>query len=424
MKLHKFLLAAAAVLTMVLMLAPGAGAQGHYKTLIAAGDGRHGSSPDGSLIFDSSGNLYGTTLLGGNYSNHCYFGSCGTVFQLTPNPNGRWPWTLSYDFHGADGDAPTTGVIFDAAGNLYGMTNRGGDYSLGAVFELTPEPGGGWTESVLHSFSGPEGTYPGGNLIFDASGNLYGTTGWGCGMGCVFEMMPNPDGSWTESVIYGFACCGGESGGYPVASLVFDSAGNLYGTTAFGGLPGCSPYGNGCYGMGVAFELSPNGDGTWTEKVLHHFTGGKDGATPTSALVFDSAGNLYGTTYWGGAYNGNGNVFRLKPNGDGTWTEQVLHQFTGGKDGGAPVAGVIFDGAGNLYGTATQGGAYGYGVVFRLRPRESGGVDYDVLHAFRDTRGDPGALPLNVVLDAAGNLYGITMGDGTTTFGTVFEITP
>jgi len=165
--------------------------------------------------------------------------------------------------------------------------------------------------------------------------------------------------------------------------------------------------------------------------VLHAFTGGKDGESPACPLVFDSAGNLYGITYAGGKY-GQGNVFRLVPNPDGTWTEQVLHQFTGGKDGSTPNGGVTFDAAGNLYGTARSGGAYGYGVVFQLSPTPSGGVKYRVVHAFKNTRSDPGAYPGggpnvaggNLTFDASGNLYGTTNGDGRNTFGTVFEIMP
>lgn len=159
----------------------------------------------------------------------------------------------------------------------------------------------------------------------------------------------------------------------------------------------------------------------WTEQVLHSFTAGKDGASPTCKLVFDAAGNLYGTTYWGG-YNGNGNVFELRPKADGTWTEQVLHQFTGGLGGGVPFAGVTFDASGNLYGTTTAGGFSGYGVVFKMTPKSTGGWSYRVLHRFIDT---PGAYPYGgVIFDAAGNLYGTTEGDNSKTFGSVFEITP
>lgn len=427
MNYKKFLEAASAALMVVivtLLLAPGAWGQGNFKTLhrFSVKDGEY---PLGRLISDAAGNLYGETEIGGKYKD-CYFGTCGTVFELSPNVSGTWTTQVIHDFNGSDGTDPYGELIFDAAGNLYGMANRGGADGDGTVFELTPQASGGWTMSVLRSFSGGDGQWPGGGLSFDASGNLYGTTGWGCGMGCVFEMTPNSGGTWTESVLHGFQF-EGKSGSYPSGgSLIFDAAGNIYGTGAFGGKSGCSPYGNGCYGFGVVFELSPNGNGTWTEKVLHTFQG-KDGESPTCTLVFDAAGNLYGTAFAGGDLSlcsgyGCGVVFELTPNAGGGWTEHVLHKFTGGKDGGVPFAGVIFDAAGNLYGTTTKGGAHNYGVVFKLTPNSNGGWHETVLHAFDNT---PGAYPwAGVILDAAGNLYGTTQGDGTKTFGSVFEITP
>lgn len=404
------------VATVTLVLGSNALAASKYKTLHIF-HGKDGANPAG-LVFDIAGNLYGTTGSGGNYNANCYTGSCGVAFQLTPNGDGTWTEHVIYYFYSnsPDGINPDNGLTFDSAGSLYGMTNHGGDYGNGTVFELTPEEGG-WTETVLHSFDWPDGANPQGGVIFDGSGNLYGTTAWGCSMGCLFEMTPN-GGTWTETVIDSLSY---SDGYYPVASMVFDAAGNLYGTTAFGGNDGCSPLGNGCYGLGVVFKLSPNGNGTWTEHVLHTFTGGKDGESPDGPLVFDSAGNLYGTAYAGGSH-GYGNVFRLTPNSNGTWTEHVLHQFTGGKDGSMPFGGVVFDTAGNLYGTTTVGGAHGYGVVFELTPKLTGPWKETVLHSFNNT---PGAYPWSgVVLDGAGNIYGTAAGDGTKTFGAVFEITP
>ena len=193
-------------------------------------------------------------------------------------------------------------------------------------------------------------------MALDMSGNLYGTSGWGCGSGwgvaCVFEMTPS-GGGWTFNQLVQFPL-EGSTGWYPSSTTpVFDAKGNLDATTAFGGNSGCSPHGNGCYGLGVVFELSPNGDGTWSLKDLHRFTGGKDGESPTCPLTLDAAGNLYGTTYAGGGY-GFGNVFKLWPNVDGTSSLQVLHQFTGGKDGSWPMWGVVLDAAGNLYGMTYQ----------------------------------------------------------------------
>jgi len=377
-----------------------------------------------ALILDAAGYLYGTTATGGA---HGY----GRIYQLTPNSDGTWTEQVLHDFNMNDGADPRGNLTFDGEGNLYGTTAYGGGSSgcyftgdCGVAFKLTHNSGGSWSESVLHVFTGEngDGSNTDGALIFDGAGNLYGTSEWGGGgWGAVFELTPNSDGSWTEHTLFGFDM--GSDGGYPWAdTLVFDAAGNLYGATAYGGMSGCSPRGNGCYGLGVIFQLTLNSDGTWSEKVLHSFTAGKDGATPTGPLVLDASGNLYGTTFWGGAHNGNGNVYKLTPNPNGTWTEHVLHQFTGGRDGGAPFSGLSFDAAGNLYGATTQGGKYGYGVVFKLTPTSTGGWSYQALHSFRDTSGAyPEAAP---IFDAAGNLYGTTNGDGTTTFGTVYEITP
>ncbi len=407
---------------MTLALTPGAWAQSTYKTLHKF-NGKDGQQPWFNLVFDSAGNLYGTTFLGGKTGCQAFV-TCGTVFELTPN-GGTWTEQTIYYFNGTDGGNPMGGLTFDRAGNLYGTNNQGGPENLGTAYELTPDGKGGGTESVLHNFTGQD-AWPQGGLIFDAPGNLYGTTTWGCGMGCVFELTPNSNGYWTETILYGFGCCGGPTGGYPNATnLIFDAAGNIYGTTELGGKSGCSP--RGCFGLGVVYELSPNGDGTWTEKVLHKFTGGKDGANPTGALIFDQAGNLYGTSQYGSITGctsgyGCGVVFKLTPNADGTWTEHVLHQFTGGKDGGVPFGGVTFDQAGNLYGTTTKGGTAGYGVVYKMTPNSNGGWSYRALHGFLDK---PGANPRSgIILDSAGNLYGTTGGDGTKTFGSVFEITP
>jgi len=409
------------VVIVALVLAPGSWAQSKYKTLHRF-NGKNVESPQGSLIFDSAGNLYGTTEYGGAHN-------AGTVFKLTPTSAGGWTESVLYSFCGqsncADGSNPVAGLILDAVGNLYGTTSGGGINSsscynvyCGVVFELTPTSGGGWTESVLHSFTGgADGGIPLAGLIFDAAGNLYGTTWEGAyyssycygGCGVVFELTPGSNG-WTESVLHTFR---GKSDGSSswAAPLIFDSAGNLYGEA----------WNAGNYGYGNAFRLTPNGDGTWTEHALHQFRGGKDGAEPQGGLIFDSAGNLYGTTrnYFSGGY---GIVFKLVPNSDGTYTKHTLHQFTGGRGGGVPFAGVVFDAAGNLYGTTIQGGTHNSGVVFKLAPDSNGAWSETVVHAFN---GINGAYPYSgIVFDVAGNLYGTTQGDGTKTFGSVFEITP
>ena len=302
---------------------------------------------------------------------------------------------------------PLGDLIFDSAGNLYGVTADGVAFGNGVVFRLKPHPNGSWTENVLHSFTGrAQGWVPNGGLIFDAAGNLYGTTLYGGGDndGVVFELRPNAGGSWTETVLYSFT---GADGSGPNGGLIFDAAGNLYGTTKFGG----------AHGYGTVFELTHNPDGTWAESVLHSFTGA-DGANPWAGLIFDAAGNLYSTTLVGGAY-GYGSVFELTHNSDGTWTKSVLHSFTERADGGLPDAGLIFDAAGNLYGTTKDGGTRGFGVVFKLTLTSTGWRE-TVLHTF----GACATYPMGgVIMDAAGNLYG-TASHGSNNGGLVFEITP
>lgn len=319
-------------------------------------------SPSGSLAFDAHGHLYGTTQGSTDGS--------GTVYQLTRNTAGTWSVNLLYNFRWPDGSGPS-GVIRDAAGNLYGTVMSGG--SQGTVFKLSPQPDGSWVESVLHHFSGTDGNLPV-SLVFDAAGNLYGVTlygGSGCGpagCGVVFKLVRNADGSWAESVLYSFA--GGADGQGP-QYLTMDSAGNLYGATSGGGGVGCG--GSGC---GVIFKVSPDTDGTWHGTVLHSFTGGTADGGPFSQLILDGAGNLYGTAASGA---GTGVVFKLTPNTDGSWTYSVLHAFAGGAGGDIP-SNLVIDSTGSLYGTAL-GGACGVGVVFKLTPA-AGSWKETVLHTF------------------------------------------
>ncbi|MGA8491475.1 MAG: choice-of-anchor tandem repeat GloVer-containing protein [Terriglobales bacterium] len=418
MNYKKLLGAASAVLMIVvvitLALTSGAWGQTKYKTLHTF-HGKDGTGPEAGLIFDAAGNLYGTTNGGGAYKE-------GTVFELTPTSNGGWAETVLYSFCAqskcTDGKNPFASVIFDAAGNLYGTASGGqnGKYcydGCGVVFELTPTTSGEWTESVLYSFTGgPDGAGPVAGLVVDTAGNLFGTTWQGghitsfCydGCGVVFELTPGSKG-WTESVPHTFM--DKWDGSNSTAALVLDSTGNLYGVAWNGGR----------YEDGNVFKLTPNSDGSWTEKVLHQFRG-KDGAEPQGRLIFDTAGNLYGSTIVSEAY---GSVFQLVPNSNGTWTRHILHQFKGGKDGATPYAGLTFDSAGSLYGDTNSGGDHGYGVVFRLTPTSTGGWSYRVLHAFNSTSG---ANPRgDLVVDGAGNLYGTTYAGGKG-HGTVFEITP
>jgi len=418
-----FTLAAMLVASVLVVAAtPSLWAQSNSKNLHTfTKEGAGGSEPTGGLVMDQVGNLYGTAAFGGTRED-------GTVFKLTPGSNGHWTETVLHSFLGGeDGSIPIASMVFDQAGNLYGTTAAGGAQNWGTVFELTANSNGSWTESVLYSFCSvnkcSDGGSPASSLIFDSAGNLYGTTReggtTGCGsVGCgtVFELMPQSNGSWKENVLYTFCptgkCTDGEA---PYAGVIFDQAGNLYGTTNMGG-SGKGPY-------GTVFELSPNSDGSWKETVLHSFCNLSkclDGDNPLDSLVFDQSGNLYGTAELGGEVGG-GIVFELSPNSNGTWQGKILHSFAG-KDGDAPYANLIFDQAGNLYGTTFEGGPGGGGVVFELKPNGHGGWDDYVLHNFYD---NPGAIVFaGVIMDPAGNLYGVTYGDSNNTFGSVFEIMP
>ena len=282
----------------VFRLMPQAGGRWTEQVLHSFGGGTDGEEPAAGLIFDPAGNLYGTTSYGGTYD-------YGVVFEITAG--GGWREQVLHTFgSGGDGIVPYYGsLVIDAAGNLYGTTLYGGAYgSGGTVFELMP----GGTERVLHSFgNGTDGAGPYAGLIMDASGNLYGTTGdggdlnchYGVGCGTVFELVPQVGGGWTETVLYAFK---GTDGNYPLAGLIFDVAGNLYGTTDGGGGSCSTPPGVPC---GTVFKLTPQAGGRWTEQVLHSF-GGPDGAYPSAGLIMDPAGTLYGTTNLGGGGNCNG----------------------------------------------------------------------------------------------------------------------
>jgi hypothetical protein len=322
--------------------------------------------PVASLVFDSAGNLYGTTT-------GCYGGDgCdgGSVFELEPQADGTWNFKVLY--HPVEPCGP---VIFDQAGNLYGTDLAGGDEQLGDVYEVTPAANGKWSGKILFSFSygktGAQGYYPVGGLVLDAAGNLYGVTGeggdsdgicQGVGCGVVFELTRQADGTWKESVLHRF---NGKDGFNPAAGLILDAEGSLYGTAGGGNSQDC-----GGYGCGVVFELVPQGSGKWAEKVLHNFNF-SDGSEPNASLIFDSAGNLYGTTSFGGGpcfdSRGCGTAFELLPTQNGGWREKVLFKFRGG-DGAYPWSDLIFDSSGNLYGEAYGGGHVDAGVVFELTP--------------------------------------------------------
>src|ERR1017187_2524690 len=316
-------------------------------------------------------------------------------------------FTVLFSFNGGDGASPQAGLIMDAQGNLYGTTWAGG-VGWGTGFKLDPSG----KETVLHSFTDnfSDGASPFGSVIMDAAGNLYGTTyvGGGHGYGTVFKLEP----SGTETVLHSFT--DGADGSLPSGNLIMDADGNLYGVADYGGNSSCSNVGHPS-GCGTVFKLAPSG----TLTVLYSFTGGSDGADPSGGLIMDATGNLYGTTWGGGAY-GYGTVFKL----DSSGKETVLHSFQS-SDGSGPSSGLIMDAKGNLYGTTYSGGAYGKGTVFKL---DSSGKE-TVLHSF--TYGAGGFSPFGVIQDAKGNLYGEAAAGGVIPCigitsegcGTVFEIT-
>lgn len=393
-------------------------------------DGFH---PNNGLILDAAGNLYGTTYQA--------YGAAGTVFELTPGTDGTWSEKTLYTFCAnsnkcPDGDYPSAGVIFDAAGNLYGITDGGGALGGGVVFQLTPGAGGSWSEKVLHNFD-VNVAEPAGGLAFDAAGNLYGTIYYGgthnnCGtkIGCgiAFRLTPGANGKWAYKVLHNFND-NGKDGFYPAATLTTDASGNVYGTTTQGGR----------FGYGTVFELTPGSNDKWTETILHSFDE-SDGAIPSGSVTLDPAGNLYGLTYFGGdggcsvqGVNGCGTVFELVA-ANGKWREKVLRSFLRPR---GPTGGVVLGAAGNLYGTTGGGGRYdvygectGCGTAFELSPGPDDKWTESTLHSFG--KGDDGSQPTgSLIFDTAGSLYGTTWygGDsgsncGPAGCGTVFEITP
>lgn len=377
--------------------------------------GSDGADPAAGLTMDAAGNLYGTAALGGNTGGSpCDVDGCGIVFKLEHKGSGRFLVPL-YAFSGPDGYVPQARVTFGPDRNLYGTTTYGGQSNAGVVFRLQP-PGTAcktalcpWTETVLYSFSGgSDGANPtSGDLAFDRAGNIYGTTPYGgdpiCKCGVVYKLSPS-NGGWTDTVLHTFHEQNGE-GQEPYAGVVFDPVGNLYGTTFAGGVGGGAGRG---YGAGTIYELSPSG-GSWSENVLYSFTQEKDGNEPYGGLIFDSSGNLYGVTL---CLTGPPcTVYELSPS-NGGWTLNVLYTFNDVYEGSAAV--LTMDPAGNLYGTLVLANQ----DVFRLTP--SGG--HWTLTGFNFPGGDDPEG--NVILDASGNVYTTAVLGGNYSKGSIFEITP
>jgi uncharacterized repeat protein (TIGR03803 family) len=396
-----------------------------------------GAGPVSGLVADHAGNLYGTTKYGGKGScTGSGFTGCGTVFELSPPAvaGGAWTETILHSFSTPnDGIYPATALVVDSLGNLYGTTGAGGGSgNTGTVFELSPPAtaGGAWTETILHKFNNDHtGGYPPFGSLTLRAGNLYGTgqnggsgthcsTGGG-GCGEVFELKPPATlgGAWTESLLYSFGAVSGDAV-FPIGNLLFDRAGAIYGTTAC-----CS------MSLGTVFQLVQS-NGSWSENTLFSFAADADGITPYG-LVFDSAGNLYGTTQSGGQNSNVGLVFEITPPavpGD-PWTETVLHTFLAGKDGGIPNAGLVLDKAGNLYGTTSFGGLNNKqtkfnGTVFEMSPPAVPGGDWTetALHDFGGSTYNDGSVPLGGLTFFQGKFYGTTSAGGSAGLGTVFSV--
>ncbi|MFZ0311566.1 MAG: choice-of-anchor tandem repeat GloVer-containing protein [Candidatus Korobacteraceae bacterium] len=382
------------------------GSQLHAQTftvLHSFGGNGDGYEPLAGVAIDAAGNLYGTTAFGGN--------EFGIVYKLSPR-NSSWIYSRLFDFTESGGDVPIAKVAIAHDGSLYGSATQGGTGSgaSGTVFRLRPSPTFcasvqcPWEATVVHTFSySYDGGFPG-PITFDSAGNIYGTTSAGgvAGIGTVYKLTSS-QGSWTFSVLTGFA---GTGAGSPYGGVILDQNGNAYGE-GYGDYPG------------TVFEVTSSGD----VQILHQFDY-NDGIDPFYGMVFDTHGNLYGQTAFGGMEGEGGTMFELSPSGSG-WTFNLLYSFAGVINNGTiGAAGVTMDAQGNVYGTTFGNGAHNYGTVYKLTPSDNGWI-YTDLYDF--TGGDDGCYPWSdVVMDSRGNLYGTASecGQGGLEGGTVWEITP
>jgi uncharacterized repeat protein (TIGR03803 family) len=396
-----------------------AAAQTKFKVLYSFTGGKDGGGSWDNVAVDKQGNLYGTTSGGGDYH-------YGVVYELMPGAKGKWTESVLHSFGtGAPRDTHRRASSYLMPWAIYmAQHRRGGKNHAGTVFEMAPGTTG-WTITVLYAFCAlpncSDGGGPKSGVIFDKAGNLYGTAGG------VFELSPG-SGGWTESILYPFCLdpnCNLENGSNPLGGLIFDSLGNLYGTTLYGGDLSCLA-GNGC---GTVYELTPSG-GIWNERVLHAFGSmTNDGEQPIlEQLVLDQTGNLYGTTQYGGSHicgeTGCGTVFELSPDGNGQWTETILYDFSSGANGNAPAGGLVLDVMGNLYGVTGLGGAplCECGVAYKLTPGSGGTWTYSVLHTFT---GPDGVGPSDgLTSDGKGHLFGTTYSGGRGGAGVVYELVP
>jgi uncharacterized repeat protein (TIGR03803 family) len=374
----------ATALTVVLP-AQSATASHHYKTLYSFKGGDDGLLPYARLLLDDAGNLYGTTVEGGPQGSCSFSGGCGTVFKLAPDGTETVIHAFCSESNCADGSGPYAGLIQDTAGNLYGTTTYGGAHGVGTVFRIAPDG----TETALHSFADGGGSYPGGGVVADSSRNLYGMTSVGGdeNAGTVFRLAP--DGKFA--VLADFP--GGAGGG---GDLAIDKNGNFYGIM-----------GGGATEFGAVFKLRASGDNI---KIIYSFQGPPtDAGKPSSGVIVDKAGNLYGATTLGGTYN-RGATYQIAKDD----TETVLHSFDRKT---APYGTLLRDEAGNLYGTASAGGPSDCGAVFKLMPSGR----QIILHAFDGVIDGCNSMA-GLVADSRGYLYGTTVGRGRYGYGTIFRV--
>lgn len=326
---------------------------------------------------------------------------------------------ILYNFASSKGDVPGyypwSDLVIDSDGNIYGMTSDGGVHGSGTVFELSPASGGGWTTKVLHAFGAfPDGGEALSGPTMDSAGNLYGATAYGGSgnFGIIFQLVPNENGSWSEKILHTFVD-NGKDGLLPTSDVTLDAAGNVYGTTSAGGAENA----------GIVFELSPH-SGSWTEKVLYTLPNPQHSSNASQPVTFDSAGNLYGVTLVGGSAN-EGFVFELTPTASGPWKAREIYTF--GDSGAAPntpLSSVIFDAAGNLYGSTYRGGTGNVGVVYELSPTAGGGWSEQTIYSFPSAC-STGCQPNGrLIFDPSGNLYGAALQGGQYERGGVFELSP
>jgi uncharacterized repeat protein (TIGR03803 family) len=421
-----------------LAILPLSAAQAQTFTVLHGFTGQQdGSAPAASLTLDAAGNLYGTAYAGGKNTLYtCHYTGCGIVFKMSRR-NSAWVLSPLNTFNVTDGLGPVAPVVFGPGDLLYGSTSEGGVLNCsnlgypgcGVVYTLQPSATAcrsvlcSWTENLIHQFSNlqTDGYYPAGNLAFDQAGNVYGTTAFGgergdcLGYGCgtVFQLTRSGSG-WVKTTLADYNFYDGDPS-ILYSGVIIDHAGNLYGTSESGGMN------NG--GQGTVYELTYSGSG-WTTTILHNFSENGDGFAPVGGLIMDSAGNLYGTTPYGGS-GGGGVVFKLSPS-NGGWNYSIIANL-GGVSGNGSVGSLAMDAAGNLYGTTYAEGAFQCDNVFKLTP-SGGRWSFTDLYDF--TCGNDGGYPIaGVTLDGSGNIFGTTSDDGPNNdcdghgCGVVWEIT-